>query len=153
MIRVYKLVCRLVNNQPLIEMLYLHQKFSENTYFILKRIYNWDTMMIGPTCFKRYLYKNRASLCVTSTSTRTEQRKANLLDEKGSTILKTAIETPLVFEIYSNLEAIRPFSVWGEGCNIGNEKPLTTLSDMDDQIIMEALPTAITLRFLGGTLF
>lgn len=37
----------------------------------------------------------------------TEQRKANLLDEKGSTILKTIIELPLVFLIYSNLGAIR----------------------------------------------
>lgn len=62
MSRVYKLVCELVNNQPLIErpvreMLYLLQKISENTSFNLKRIYSRDTMMIGPTWLKRYLYK------------------------------------------------------------------------------------------------
>lgn len=43
-------------------------------------------------------------LCV---SAGPEQRKANLLDEKGSTILKTMIELPLAFLIYSNLGAIR----------------------------------------------
>lgn len=48
MSRVYKLVCGLVNNQPLIErpvremtmMRDLLQKISENTYFNSKRIYS-----------------------------------------------------------------------------------------------------------------
>jgi hypothetical protein len=59
-----------------------------------------------------------------------EQRKANLLLEKGNTILETMIELPLVFLIYSNLEVIRVFQVGGERYNIWNEKPFTVLLDI-----------------------
>lgn len=67
-----------------------------------------------------------------------------MLDEKGSTILKTAIETPLVFLIYSNLRAIWPLPVSGERGNVENEKPFTVLSDMDAQI-MVAVPNKLLL--------
>lgn len=72
----------------------------------------------GKQCLRGYLgtgqwrcariNNNRARPCVINTD---GTKKGQFVRREREHILKTAIETPLVFIIYSNLRAIRPLPV------------------------------------------